>query len=36
MRICYCQIMDTATKRLYNSLSCTRLSSLSLSSLLWY
>ena len=35
-RICYCQVMDTATKRLYNSLSCTHLSSLSLSSLLWY
>jgi hypothetical protein len=35
-KIWYCRIMDTATKRLYNSLSCTRLSSLFLSSLLWY
>ena len=28
--------MDIATKRINNSLSCTYLSSLSLSSLLWY
>jgi hypothetical protein len=34
-KICYSLTMDTATKRLCNSLSCTRLSSLSLSSLLW-